>query len=195
MSLKHAILVLLERQPGTGYDLMQRFRSGIGNFWNASHQQVYQELKKLHAAKLVQFEVESQDERPDRKVYTVTKAGHKAVKKWYQEAVKPPRVRDALLVKVFGAHLADTGSLVAELDQHADLHRKRLKVYQDFEREYFEQDEKTRREYRLPYLTLRRGIRYELDWIEWLEETRQLIEDDALPERPVLTSASRIKRR
>ena len=50
MSLKHAILILLETEPGSGYDLVKRFKAGLGYFWNAKHQQVYQELKKLSAA-------------------------------------------------------------------------------------------------------------------------------------------------
>ena len=41
MSLKHAILTLLESQPGSGYDLVKRFKDGLGYFWNAKHQQVY----------------------------------------------------------------------------------------------------------------------------------------------------------
>src|SRR6185295_5519379 len=105
MSLKHAILVLLENKPGSGYDLFQRFQSGIGNFWHASHQQVYQELKKLHTAKLVQYELKTQTEKPDKKVYRITKAGQRALKTWFQHPVKPPRIKEALLVKIFGGQL------------------------------------------------------------------------------------------
>lgn len=191
MSLQHAILVLLENEPGSGYDLAQRFKSGIGNFWSASHQQIYQELKKLHAGKLVAFEVESQADRPDRKVYRITRAGHRALTSWMREPVDPPRLRQALIIKVFGAHLGDRDALLGELERHSALHRKALDGYLDIERQYFEQDEAIRRRYRLPYLTLRCGIRYEADWIEWLEETRELIARDALPEKPVLKTPPR----
>lgn len=195
MSLQHAILVLLENEPGSGYDLAQRFRTGIGNFWSASHQQVYQELKKLRAGKLVEFELESQTDRPDRKVYRITRAGHKALKRWLREPVEPPRLRQALLIKVFGAHLGERDAMVAELDRHITLHRKSLDGYLGLERQYFEQDEKIRRRYRTSYLTLRCGIRYEHDWIEWLEETRDLIERDALPKAPVLKTPARRRRK
>jgi PadR family transcriptional regulator AphA len=185
MSLKHAILVLLENQPGSGYDLSQRFQTGIGNFWEATHQQVYQELKQLHAAKHVEFEIETQAERPDRKVYRITRAGHRALQAWFKEPVRAPRVRDALLVKLFGAHLADQAGLVAELESHEVRHRGRLEEYRLLEAQYFAQDQSARRKYRWPYLTLRRGIRYEIDWIEWLAETRRLLADDDLPAEPV----------
>lgn len=185
MSLKHAILVLLENHPGSGYDLVQRFRSGIGHFWNATHQQVYQELKELHAEGWVEFEVELADAGPEKKVYRTTRAGQRALKAWFGKAVKPPRVRDALLVKVFGAHLGDRTALLAELDQHRALHRRELDAYLALEQAWFLQDEATRRRYRNPYLTLRRGIRYQRDTLEWLDETRQWLENDALPSAPV----------
>lgn len=176
MSLRHAILVLLDREPGSGYDLMGRFRSGIGHFWNATHQQVYQELGKLHDEKLVEFEVETQAERPDKKVYRITRGGRSALKAWFREPVKPPQVKDALLVKVFGGHIVNPAALVAELDQHLDFHRRKLEEYRVLEQGYFSQGEVVREEFRLPYLTLRRGIRYALGTIEWLEEARALVE-------------------
>lgn len=178
MSLRHAILTLLERAPGSGYDLVQRFKAGIGHFWNASHQQVYQELAKLHGEGLVEFELERQEERPDRKVYRLTAAGLTALKTWFAQPVKPPKVNDALLVKVFGGHLVPPAELLAELAQHAALHRERLAEYRAFEQQYLGTPEAERARFRLPYLTLRRGILYEEDWLRWLDEARAVIETD-----------------
>lgn len=189
MSLKHAILVLLDKEPGSGYDLVQRFKSGIGHFWNASHQQVYQELKKLHEDGLVDFEVEAQDDRPDRKVYRITGGGQSTLKGWYSEPVNPPRINNALLVKVYGCRKEQLPELLAELDGHLLKHRQRLAEYRELENLYFESDEHDRREHRSPYLTLRLGIRYEQHWIEWLEETRMLLGDDRLPALPLLSAA------
>jgi PadR family transcriptional regulator AphA len=191
VSLKHAILVLLENKPGSGYDLYQRFRSGIGNFWHASHQQVYQELKKLHAQKLVEYTLKTQREKPDKKVYRITRAGHRALQAWFRTPVKPPRLKEALLVKVFGGRLRDPADVVAELDQHLAVHRRTLEGYREMEKGYFAQDEAARRAYRMPYLTLRSGIRYEHTWIESLEEVRELLLADGLPEAPVPELAAR----
>ncbi len=194
MSLKHAILVMLENEPGTGYDLAQRFKSGIGHFWNAKHQQIYLELKKLHDDKWVEFEVEAQSEKPDKKVYHITRAGQKALKEWLRKPVKPPRVNDALLVKVFGGQPSDAPMLVAELDEHITRYRARLAEYGQMEQSYFGQDEVTRRRYRLPYLTLRRGIRYVRGTLEWLEEARALLADNGIPSQPLLAARSHSKR-
>jgi PadR family transcriptional regulator, regulatory protein AphA len=191
MSLKHAILVMLENEPGTGYDLAQRFKSGIGHFWNAKHQQIYLELKKLHRDKWVAFEVEAQSEKPDKKIYRITRTGQKALKEWLRKPVKPPRINDALLVKVFGGQQSDAPVLVAELDEHITRYRARLEEYGQMEQVFFEQDGATRSRYRLPYLTLRRGIRYVRGTLEWLEEARTLLAEGGVPAKPLLPVGSR----
>lgn len=194
MSLKHAILVLLENKPGSGYDLMGRFKAGIGHFWSASHQQIYQELKRLHDEALVEYEVETQAERPDKKHYRITRTGKKVLAAWLSEPVAPSQLRDALLVKVYAGHLGNSKKMVAELERHQALHRKSLEEYRRIEADYFKLDEAGRRRLRLPYLTLRRGIRYMQSSIEWFEEARMLWVEDALPKAPVLAGPARRKK-
>jgi PadR family transcriptional regulator AphA len=176
MSLRHAILTQLEQAPSSGYDLARHFRTGIGNFWNASHQQIYLELRKLHEEGLVAFDIEEQQERPDRKVYRLTDAGLEVLKAWMREPSKPPRVNDALLVKVYGGHLQPPGALLAEFETHEQLHRERLAEYRGYEAQYLALDAQDRERYRLPYLTLRRGILYEEDWLRWLAEARAALQ-------------------
>ncbi len=185
MSLKHAILVLLEREPGSGYDLAQRFHQGIGNFWRASHQQIYQQLKALSEAGWVAHETEAQKGKPDRKVYRITPDGLTELRRWMREPVRSPVLRDGLLIKVFAGDLADKQDLLSELDLQLLRQREILAAYRLREADYFRLGESGRRRMRLPYLTLRRGIRHARDLIEWLQETRELIERDALPTQPV----------
>lgn len=172
MSLRHAILTLLERSPASGYDLSQRFKQGIGHFWNTSHQQVYLELRKMTEDGLVEFELEHQDERPDRKVYRLTEPGQAALLDWFAQPVKPPKVNDALLVKIFAAHLVPPWQMLAEIDQHMELHRQTLKEYRELEQVFQALTGERRERFRLPYLTLRRGISYEEEWLRWLEEAK-----------------------
>ncbi len=185
MSLKHAILVLLEREPGSGYDLSQRFAKGIGNFWQASHQQIYQQLKALNSAGLVSHCTQEQAGKPDRKEYQITAQGKAALSQWMNQPEKSPVVRDGVLIKVFAAHLADRESLVSELSRHLSAHREKLASHRQAEAAYFALANPRRAKLRLPYLTLRRGIRYEQDWIAWLEETRDIIANDRVPDAPV----------
>lgn len=191
MSLKHAILVLLENKPGSGYDLMGRFNSGIGHFWRSTHQQVYQELKKLHDEGLVEYEVETQAERPDKKNYRITRAGRRALTAWMAEPLDPLQVRDAFLVKIYAGHLAKDADLLAQIDRHIGFYETALAEYAQMEAQYFGQDEAGQQRLRLPYLTLRRGIRYVQGTLAWLQEARELIESEGVPKKPLLPSKKR----
>ncbi len=185
MSVKYALLVLLEKEPASGYDLAQRFNLGIGQFWQCSHQQIYQELKKAHAQNLLSFAHEAQQGRPDRKVYSVTEQGREALSQWLSAQDKPPTVRDALLIKIYAAARADHSALLVEIARHIELHQAQLDVHREQEARYFAADEAGRRKLRWPYLTLRRGIRYEQEWLCWLEEVRTCLLEDSLPQAPV----------
>ncbi len=170
MSLKHAILILLESQPGSGYDLLKRFKDGLGYFWNAKHQQVYLELKKLNEAGWLAFEEEAQETRPDKKVYRLTGAGHAELLRWLGEPVQPNRINDALLVKLYAGAHTTTANLREEMARHVTVHRKTLDSLLSIERDYHALPAEQRASLRLPYLTLRRGILGEQAWLAWADE-------------------------
>ena len=175
MSLKHAILILLESEPGSGYDLVKRFKAGLGYFWNAKHQQVYLELKKLSEAGWLAFEEEAQDSRPDKKVYRLTPAGHAELLRWLGEPVAPNRINDALLVKLYGGALTDAANLREEMARHVAIHRKTLDSLLAIERQLLALPDAERLAWRLPYLTLRRGILGEQAWLAWADEVAQAL--------------------
>ena len=49
MALEHAILVALAERAGTGYELARRFDKSIGQFWTATHQQIYKVLARMES--------------------------------------------------------------------------------------------------------------------------------------------------
>lgn len=170
MSLKHSLLVLLARQPATGYDLSRQFKGSVGFFWNASHQQVYQQLKQMHADGWLSYQEQAQTDRPDKKIYQLTAAGQEALSQWLAGAVAPPKTRDALLVKLYAGELAPDGSLVRELRQHLALHEKNLKKLLQLEADYLAMEPAEQKPWHLPYLTLKRGISGERAWLDWARE-------------------------
>ena len=74
MSLKHAILAVLSHGDRTGYDLTRKMDGSVANFWPATHQQIYIELKRLDELGLVRFKEKVQKGRPDKKIYKITKS-------------------------------------------------------------------------------------------------------------------------
>ena len=175
MSLKHAILVLLETEPSSGYDLLQHFKQSLGYFWNAKHQQIYQQLKKLLDEKLIEFTTERQEGRPDKKIYRITAKGTLDLKEWIAAPVKPNKVNDALLVKFYGGHLTSQQNLQDELTRHHATHSNTLTQLLAIEDTYLQLPEAKQQQYKLPYLTLRRGILGEKAWLAWAEEVKKTI--------------------
>lgn len=170
MSLKHAILTLLETEQGSGYDLLKGFKQRLGFFWNASHQQIYLQLKKMSQEGLIEFETQTQDGKPDRKVYSITESGHQTLIDWIEAPVKVNKVNDALLVKLYAGHLVDDTVLRDEMAQHQETHQRMLDTFLALEQEYLNLPTKQKASFDLPYLTLRKGILGEQSWLAWADE-------------------------
>ena len=175
MSLKHAILVLLETESSSGYDLMRQFKQNLGYFWNAKHQQIYQQLKILNKEGLITCTIESQTGKPDKKVYANTSSGEAELKHWISSEVKPNKVNDALLVKLYGGHLTSDSNLLEELDRHIAFHTTTLEKLIQIEKTYLSLPPIKLGKYLLPYLTLRRGIIGENAWLSWAGEAKSAI--------------------
>jgi len=175
MSLKHAILVLLDKEPRSGYDLLKEFKNSLGYFWNASHQQIYQQLKRLSDEGLIDCDIQQQDGKPDKKNYSITPYGHQHLQEWVNQEVKPNKVNDALLVKLFAGHLCPTEHLETELKRHQDIHRNTLDKLLKIEKRYQQLSSTQQEHYKLPYLTLRRGILGEQAWLAWVDEAIKAI--------------------
>ncbi len=79
-------------------------------------------------------------------------------------------LRDELLVKVFAGYLVPNEILLEELEQHRSQHQQRLAVYRQIEQDCFENPDFLPIEEKFRYLTLRRGISYEVDWLAWCDD-------------------------
>ncbi len=173
MSLRHAILVLLQDQEASGYDLAREFANSIGLVWNATHQQIYLELGKLSEQDMVHYRHVPQEGKPDKKLYSLTEAGRTELVRWLKKPAGPARIRDAFMVKVAGGSLADTQVLLGELDSLAKQRRERLATFEALAQRL---DESGRDDNVYNYLTVRRGILDQRAWLQWAEEVRHSLE-------------------
>lgn len=108
MSLKYALLGLINYQPMTGYDLKNIFDSSVNYFWTASTSQIYRDLAELERNGFVTFHIEPQKGRPDKKIYAITETGKSAFTEWLNQFPLNPIVpiRSDFLVRVFfGSHI------------------------------------------------------------------------------------------
>ncbi|MFC0624866.1 PadR family transcriptional regulator [Kribbella deserti] len=171
MSLKHAILGLLDLRPMTGYDLKKTFDNSARHFWAADRSQIYRTLGMLHGDGLVTEKVIAQQSRPDRHEYRLTKAGAAELDSWLRSPVPVELPREAFLARIFFAGRADDRELVRTLvAERRTLAQERLDELQAVEAP------KTTYADRLRAMTLRNGIMHlevELSWLAELD--RELV--------------------
>jgi DNA-binding PadR family transcriptional regulator len=106
MSLKHALLGFLNYGPMTGYELKKFFDTSVSHFWSAELSQIYPSLKQMEAEGLIEMQVEVQEDRPNRKVCSITDDGRRELLEWMARPTEAEQVREPILVKVFfGASL------------------------------------------------------------------------------------------
>jgi PadR family transcriptional regulator, regulatory protein AphA len=127
MSLRFALLGLLEDGPASGYLLTTRFERSLRKYaWTAQQSHIYPELNRLAGEGLI--EVADEGAR-GRRTYALTDAGRAALHEWLLSPAKPRAVRDEQRVRMMllsaltpdearaqvRAHLAEAEREAAEL--------------------------------------------------------------------------------
>jgi len=113
MALAHAIMTALIEDDLSGYELARDFETSLGFFWHASHQQIYQELRKLAEKGWLNRREVAQSGKPDKIVYGLTAKGRVALADWVFGTTRTQAAKDELLVKLYNlsgdnvAHLAN----------------------------------------------------------------------------------------
>lgn len=171
MALKHTILAFLSRQPLSGYDVAKEFAEGFGScFWKASQQQVYAELAKLEQQGRVTYEAIPQPGRLDKKIYSITDRGQQELLDWLTKPCEPAAIREDLGVMGLAGHLVSSQVVSREIERRRQLHVEMLQHVKKLD-EYFSQhlDSLDLKDLYM-HLVIRRGIRYQQEWVAWCDE-------------------------
>src|SRR5579871_647797 len=116
MSLRYALLGVLEARPMTGYDLAQFFDESTAWVWSAPHSNIYPELKRLEAAGLISGRDETRGERLRRTVYSITDAGRDELRRWTGSPVSNGPDRDPMLLRALFFDSIEPSEAVAVLE-------------------------------------------------------------------------------
>ncbi len=93
MHARTLILGILNFQEATGYEIRKLSTDGPYSFFaEISYGSIYPTLARLEADNLVTSRVEQDPGKPERKVYSITPAGHRA----YCEAIAQPPAMDKI---------------------------------------------------------------------------------------------------
>lgn len=99
--LPYIILGILNQNPdSTGKELTNQFNSEIGEFWKASHSQIYPELKKMLADEWI---IGKQTENNEKEIhYSLTAKGSTQLNNWIMQPLKELAVsHDLFSLKLF----------------------------------------------------------------------------------------------
>lgn len=178
--LKHAILGLLNRGEMSGYDIMTEFKDKeIRHFWSAKHSQIYPELKKLTDDGLIEFKIEIQGEKLEKKVYSITEAGKKELDNWLSK-LEPQLItlKDEFMLKAYFISSIPKEEARRQFSNELEKHKARL----SFLEEEFEKlnaivgGEITYESKEFGnYLALTNALKRENRYCEWLENSLQFM--------------------
>jgi PadR family transcriptional regulator AphA len=184
MSLEYAILGFLNYRPFTGYDLKKIFDTSVRHFWPADQSQIYRTLNRLADKGLAEMEVITQEDRPNRKEYTITSAGRQALRDWLVTPLPFGEHRNAPMVQVFFAGQLSNQEIIQIYKRVADFMRAGLAQYEMIpqEMEAYADYVDSPREFFFWMQTLEIGKMMAHTNLEWIENVIKKIENGDLPE-------------
>ena len=184
MSLDYAILGFLNYKPMTGYDLKKFFDDSVRHFWHADQSQIYRSLSKLKDNGWVEMEVEEQDDRPDRKVHSITSAGKQALLGWISGPPPIGHPHSAPLIQVFFSGMFTDDQVLEMFKRNLQMMKGMLHSYDPVPRviEEYKQILGSEREAFFWELTYDLGMRTAKAQLEWAQSVIEKIESGKVPQ-------------
>ncbi len=129
MSIKYAILGLLNYTDMHGYRIKEHIEKNFGHMWSANFGQIYPNLKDLEKDGLIaMLEVApSDDGGPQKKLYSITEKGMDEFLRWLSES--PERtmlIRDPFLLRFPFFGFGDTERALEMIDDQIAMFEKQL---------------------------------------------------------------------
>lgn len=123
MDIRTLCLGILSLGDTTGYDIKKMVAEGAFSFFSeASYGSIYPALTKLTEEGLVSCRTEAQENRPDKKVYSLTHAGRAALEQSLGQAPKPDRNRSEFLAALLFAEAVAPERITSLIEDRIDHH-------------------------------------------------------------------------
>ena len=181
MALSHAIMTALIEDEMSGYELAKAFDASLGFFWHASHQQIYQELRKLSDKGWLSQRKVSQRGKPDKQLYALTAEGRCALDEWVFASSRVRESKDDLLVKLYNLSAENLPHLRAELESRREHMMSRLFLYERIRRRHYATPDTLPLRRKGVYLALLAGIRHGEQYLAWCDESLRMLADVRSP--------------
>lgn len=163
----YVVLGLVRLGARSGYEIKRTVELSIRFFWTISQAQIYPSLEQLERERLVRGRSEPRGRRP-RRVYTITAAGQRELRRWLRrEDPMPFELRDLGLVKLFFADALERDDALALLEAIKKRSQERVTTLEAIEPE----GEQAEQEGNIhPLLTLKMGIAVHRAMVDVCEE-------------------------
>jgi PadR family transcriptional regulator, regulatory protein AphA len=132
---EYLILGVLAGGSRHGYDLYQYLEENFGFVWILGRSQTYALLSRMEQTGLVTHKRQVQENRPDRKNFSLSPEGKKIFKRWVNRPV--PHVRDLrleFLAKIHFLELGDRKSLKKLIESQEGVCRDKLSKIEERKR-------------------------------------------------------------
>lgn len=165
--LPYIILGILKQNPGiSGKEITQQFKNEIGEFWKASHSQIYPELGKMLKDNWIEkHPKENNDKEFD---YYLTSEGETILKKWIDQPLELPVNHDPFSLKMFFINDKNDDRIHKLINEEKDLLNDQLVHLKVRENVLFNNEKDIQNNYG-HYLILTRAISRIEGQIAWLD--------------------------
>lgn len=162
------MLALLKKS--SGYDLKKHMEASTEYFWKEGFSSIYPVLEDLEEQLLiVKVDTPTTNERKCN-VYTLTQAGHDALKQWLLQTPEHLQLRNEQLLKLFFGNLIPVEVTIDHLETYKKELATKLSSFREIEHELRTMDTS---EAFYGLLTLDHGIRHIVTALQWCDTTIQ----------------------
>jgi PadR family transcriptional regulator AphA len=171
MSIKHAILGLLNYRDMYGYQIKNHIEENFAFMWTVNYGQIYTGLKNLTEEGLITLKevLPSEGGAPHKKLYSLTKKGQDEFKNWMKSSPgEKVLFRDPFMIHFIFLGFLETEEALRFIDEHIQIYEQNL-ASKKAELHLWKD--------RGIYVSLARdlGIRYRETYLEWLQMARKTI--------------------
>jgi DNA-binding PadR family transcriptional regulator len=163
VNLRFALLGLLAAKPGSGFDIVRRFRGTAGYAWTAHHSQIYPELARCLREGLIE-EVGAGPR--GKRLYRTTQVGREQLEEWLGSEHVDRTVRSEPTLRSFFTWLMDPDAAASLYRREADYHRAQLDELSAIAADFADVSELDGPA-RSARITLERGLRVHAALAEW----------------------------
>jgi len=159
----------------SGSELARDFEKSLGFFWRASHQQIYQELRKLAEKGWLNKREVNQSGKPNKILYGLTRAGREALADWVYGPTRNQPAKDELMLKLYNLSEANVQHMMGEISQRREDMMRRLYLYEAIRRRHYDDPASLPVRHKGVYLALEAGIHSGEQFLSWCDQALDLL--------------------